>query len=78
MVYSQVAQRCLYPYQRLLNLPSFHPTSKKAYVEFWVGMKYGNILALHILLSQTMDPRRKMSYNQIMMWIYVEMFWWLT
>ena len=31
----------------------FHPTSKKAYVELWIWMKYGNILALRILLSQT-------------------------
>ena len=34
--------------------------------------KYEGILALHILLSQTMDPRRKMSYNQIKMCMCVE------
>jgi hypothetical protein len=34
--------------------------------------KYKGILALHILLSQTMDPRRKMSYSQIKMCNCVE------
>jgi hypothetical protein len=56
----------------------FYPTSKKAYVELWVGMKCGSILALCVLLSQTMDPRRKMSYNQIKMCMCVENLWWLT
>ena len=42
----------------------FLPTSKKL---IWsLGRKkYEGILALCILLSQTMDPRRKISYNQI-------------
>ena len=40
--------------------------------------KYEGILALHILLSQTMDLRRKMSYNQIKMCMCVENLWWLT
>ena len=56
----------------------FHPTSKKAFVELRVRMKYGNILALRILLCQTVDPRKKMSYNQIKMCICVENLWWLT
>jgi hypothetical protein len=30
---------CICPYQRLLNLPFFHPASKKAYAEIWVGMR---------------------------------------
>jgi hypothetical protein len=34
--------------------------------------KYEGILSLHILLSQIMDPRRKMSYNQIKMCMCVE------
>ena len=47
------------------------PTSKKL---IWsLGRKkYEGILALCILLSQTMDPRRKMSYNQIKMCMCVE------
>ena len=49
----------------------FLPTSKNL---IWsLGRKkYEGILALRILLSQTMDPRRKMSYNQNMMCMCVE------
>jgi hypothetical protein len=35
------------PHQRLLNLPSFHPTSKKAYVELLGRDEKRGILASH-------------------------------
>jgi hypothetical protein len=50
----------------------FHPTSKKAYVKLWVGMKYRGILASCILPSQTMDPRRCKTYTFIKMCKCVE------
>jgi hypothetical protein len=57
--------------RHIVALPSFLPTSKKL---IWSSDrdKYECILALHILLSQTMDPRRKMSYNQIKMCMCVK------
>jgi hypothetical protein len=49
--------------RHIIALPSFFlPTSKKLYVGLGLE-KYEGILELHILPSQTMDLRRKMSYN---------------
>ena len=51
-------------------------STTKAYVEL-IGMviTWKSILAIHILQSQTLDPKRVESYNQIKMCMCVDVWW---
>jgi hypothetical protein len=44
-------------------MPSFSPTSNRAYVEFRVGKKVQGILVSHMMLSQRPDPKEKQVIN---------------
>jgi ribulose kinase len=44
-------------------MPSFSPTSSKAYVELRVGKKFKGILVSHMLLIPRPDPKEKQVIN---------------
>jgi hypothetical protein len=44
-------------------MPSFSPTSNRAYVELRVGKNVESILVSHMMLSQRPDPKEKQVIN---------------
>ena len=59
-------------------LPSFYPTSKKAYVKLMVGRKVEGTPVPHMLLSQRPDPKKKTSHNPWSRCACVSIFQWIV